>query len=160
RVALPLDRGFDVRGARQRVIHERAGDELAFLVVARALHQALADALHHAAVHLALGHERVQHRAEVVHRAVAHHLYLARLRVALDLARVAAVRERRGNYLGHVLHAEPPRILARELHDADGAVRSRDREAPLISHYVELDVRRRRLQRLGRRLLAFLDDEL
>ena len=57
-----------VVGARHAVVHERAGDELAVLVVDGAFEQRLADALGDAAVHLALDDHRVDDRAEVVDR--------------------------------------------------------------------------------------------
>ena len=55
-------------GARHRVVHERAGHELALFVIDRVLEQRLADALRHAAVHLALDDHRIDNRAEVVDR--------------------------------------------------------------------------------------------
>ena len=57
------------------------------------LHQHLARALRDAAVDLAVQQQRIEHGADVVDHAVAHDLDLAGLRVDLDLADVAAVRE-------------------------------------------------------------------
>ena len=68
-----------VVGARHAVVHQRAGDELAVLVVDRALEQRLADALRDAAVHLALDDHRVDHGAEVVDRGPGDDLALAGL---------------------------------------------------------------------------------
>ena len=82
-----------VVGARHGVIHERAGHELAFLVVDRALAQRLADALRDAAVDLALDDHRIDHHAEIVDRSPGDDLGVAGLRVDLDLADVAAGRE-------------------------------------------------------------------
>ena len=62
-----LERGQIVR-ARHAVIHERAGDELAILVVDRAFEQRLADALRDAAMHLALDDHRIDDGAEIVDR--------------------------------------------------------------------------------------------
>src|SRR5256885_173609 len=64
-------RGVDVEtgqvvGARHAVVHERAGHELAGIVVDAVLEQRLADALGDAAVHLALDDHRVDDLAEVV----------------------------------------------------------------------------------------------
>ena len=55
-------------GARHAVVHERAGHELAVLVIDRAFEQRLADALRDAAVHLALDDHRIDHRAEIIDR--------------------------------------------------------------------------------------------
>ena len=52
--------------ARQRIIHERAGDRLAALVVADFFHQRLADALRHAAMQLARDDHRIDDGAEIV----------------------------------------------------------------------------------------------
>ena len=52
--------------ARQRVVHERAGDRLAAGVVADFLHQRLADALRDAAMQLAFDDHRVDDGAEIV----------------------------------------------------------------------------------------------
>src|SRR3989337_1960995 len=60
----------DVRhlvGARNRVVHERAGQELAVTVVDHRLEERLPQPLGEAAVKLALGKERVDHGARVVH---------------------------------------------------------------------------------------------
>ena len=80
-----------VDGARHRVVHERAGEQLAFVVVDRMLHQRLADALHHAAVELALDDHRIDDGAEIVDRRVSHHLDDAGFGIDLDLGDVAAV---------------------------------------------------------------------
>ena len=77
-----------------RVVHERAGHELAVAVVDRAFQQRLADALRDAAVHLALDDHRIDHDAEVVDRGPAGDLDMAGVGVDLDLADVAAGRER------------------------------------------------------------------
>ena len=62
----------NVFGARHRVIHERAGDRLAAVVVADFLHQRLADALRDAAMQLAGDDHRVDDGAEIVDAGVAH----------------------------------------------------------------------------------------
>ena len=91
-------RGVDLQrrqivGARHGVVHERAGDELAVLVVDRAFAQRLADALRDAAMHLALDDHRIDHDAEIVDRGPGHDLGVAGLGVDLDLADMAAGRE-------------------------------------------------------------------
>ena len=84
-----------VVGARHRVVHERAGQQLArCLVVDAALEHRLADALREAAVHLALDDHRIDDVAEVVDRDEALDLACAGVRVDLDLADVAAGRDR------------------------------------------------------------------
>ena len=82
-----------VVGARHGVVHERAGHELAVLVVDRAFEQRLADALRDAAMHLALDDHRIDDDAEIVDRGPADDLGVAGLRIDLDLADVAAGRE-------------------------------------------------------------------
>ena len=64
----------------------RAGQQLAVLVVDRVLQQRLADALGDAALHLALDDHRVDDAADVVDRDEVHHLDDAGVRVDLDLA--------------------------------------------------------------------------
>ena len=54
-------------GARQAVIHQRAGDELARLrVMDEMLGEGLADALCHPAVNLSCEHQRVDDGADIV----------------------------------------------------------------------------------------------
>ena len=54
-------------GARQRIVHQARGHELAGVgVVDRLLHQRLADALHRAAMHLACEQQRIERHAEIV----------------------------------------------------------------------------------------------
>ena len=62
-------------------------------VVHLVLHQRLAHALHRAALDLAEHDHRVEDAAEIVHHVVAVELDLAGLRIDLDLADVAAVRD-------------------------------------------------------------------
>ena len=74
-----LERGHVV-GARQRVVHQRAGEELTGGVVDHLLEESVADAVRHAAVDLALDDDRVDHGAAVVHRDVAEHVERRRCR--------------------------------------------------------------------------------
>ena len=90
--AVGLERRDLGRGG-QRVVDERAGDQLAVLVVDDLLVQRLADAVGHAAVHLAVDQHRVDGRAAVVDRHPALDLDLAGLHVHVDHARVRAERE-------------------------------------------------------------------
>ena len=55
-----------LRGARQRVVHERAGGERAVGLVDHLLEHGLAEALRRAAPDLALDEQRVHHRAAIV----------------------------------------------------------------------------------------------
>ena len=60
-----------VRGARHRVVHERAGDELPVaLVVDGGLHQRLPDPLREPADQLALDQRVIEHDAGIVHRRI------------------------------------------------------------------------------------------
>ena len=100
RIATGIGRGRvdlerrQVVGARHAVVHERAGHELAVLVVDRALQQRLADALGDAAVDLALDDHRIDRRCRN-HRPRSRPTIsrLAGVRIDLDLADVAAGRE-------------------------------------------------------------------
>ena len=80
-------------GARHRVVHEGAGQELAVAGRTPRLPQRLADALGDAAMHLALHQHRVEDLADIVHRGVARDLDRAGLGIDLDLGDVAAVGE-------------------------------------------------------------------
>src|SRR5947209_12395903 len=59
--------GRHVVGARDRVVHQGAGEELPVAIVDDRLEQGLAEPLRERAVELALGEERVDHRAGVIH---------------------------------------------------------------------------------------------
>ena len=84
----------EVARARHRVIHEGAGQQLPRGgVEADVLHQHLTHALRDAAADLTLEQQRVHDRADIVDDAVAQDLDLAGLRVDLELADMAAVRE-------------------------------------------------------------------
>src|SRR5579871_4428850 len=91
-VGLEMERGA-VGSARQRVIHVSPGDELA---VGRAIdhlfHQRLADALHHAAMHLACEQQRIERDAEIVDDDVVDHPDDTGCRIDLDFGNVRAVR--------------------------------------------------------------------
>ena len=80
-----------VAGARQRIIHERAGQELAILVVHRHFHQRLSDALDHAAVQLAFDDQRVDDGAEVIDRGIFDHGDHAGVGIQFDFADMTAV---------------------------------------------------------------------
>ena len=84
-----------VVGARQRVVHQRAGEQLPRLrVVAAALEHRLPQPLRQAAMHLACDDHRIHEVAEVVDRGEALERRAARLGVHLHLADVAARRIR------------------------------------------------------------------
>jgi hypothetical protein len=78
------------------------------------LEQRLADALSHAAVHLALGQHRIYQSAEVVDRRVAVESDVSRLGVDLDLGDVAAVREGGWRRLGDQRGIEALRQVIRQ----------------------------------------------
>ena len=86
-----LERGHVV-GARHRVIHERAGDQLpARAVEHRVLHHRLAQALGDGAVGLPLDDHGVERAAAIVDRGIGHEHKLAGLRIDLHLGDVTAV---------------------------------------------------------------------
>jgi hypothetical protein len=75
-----------VISARHAVIHERAGEDLAARrVIDAVLAKRLADALHYAAMDLALDDHRVQHHADIVDCGVGDESQLAGIRIDLDL---------------------------------------------------------------------------
>ena len=82
----------EVGRARHRVVHERAGDELAVLVVDDLFDHRLADALRQAAVNLALDDQRVDQVAGIVHGDQLQQLRLAGLAIDLEHRDVAAER--------------------------------------------------------------------
>ena len=86
--------------ARHGVVHERAGQQLAVVVVDRLLQQRLADALHHAAMDLALDQQRIDDGAEIVDRGIFHHL---RVRRSRDRLRPRRRDSRSGRRDGHRL---------------------------------------------------------
>ena len=88
------------------VVGEAGGEQVAVLVVLRALVQRLADALGEATVHLPLDDHRVDLVADVVDAHVRAHLHLAGLGVDLHGGEVGAMR------VGEVLRVD--RRLARE----------------------------------------------
>ena len=108
--------GGDVVGARHRVVHERAGQELARLVVVgEHLEESLAEALHDPAVDLALHEHRVDHPPDVVDDGVAHDTNLAGFDVDLHLADLRAVRERHRRRRERRRLAQPGLEARREL---------------------------------------------
>ncbi len=88
-------KGRAVGRARQRVIHERSGHELAIGgIVDRLLHQGLADALHRAAVYLAGEQQRIEGHPEIIDDDVVDDSDDAGGRIDFDLGDMRAVRKR------------------------------------------------------------------
>src|SRR5262249_32263115 len=138
----------------------RAGDELAVLVVDRALEQRLPHALRDAAVNLALDDHRVDHGAEIIDRGPGDDLAFAGLRIDLDLADVAAGgRGDSGAIVACALLQTRVQLLAGEFVRALGVERdlapgrrlvgARDRELAVLEDEVAFG----RLQHVGRNLL-------
>src|SRR5262249_35136837 len=145
---------------RHAIIHERAGDELAVLVVDRALEQRLAYALRDAAVNLALDDHRIDHGAEIIDRGPGDDLAFAGLRIDLDLADVTAGGKGEvGGIVERPFLQSRLQLLAgefvrdigveRDLAPGRGLVGARDRELAVLEH----DVAFGRLQHVGRDLL-------
>jgi Zn-dependent protease with chaperone function len=88
---LALD-GGQVVGARQRVVHQRAGQQLAGVVVRHVLEKSSAHALGHPAVDLALDDDGVDHHAAIVGDHVAEQPHPARVGIDLDLRDVHGAR--------------------------------------------------------------------
>ncbi len=78
-------------GTRQRVIHQRAGDKLALRVKGRMFMKRLADPLRDPAMHLTFQHQRVDHRAEIIHHRIAQDIDLAGTRVHFKLDHMGAI---------------------------------------------------------------------
>src|SRR5262249_54218345 len=87
------DEQRQIVGARHRVVHERAADELAAAIVGATLEQRLADALGKAAVNLALDDHRIDDGADVVDAPEPDDLDAAGVRVDLELADMRPVAE-------------------------------------------------------------------
>ena len=94
---LHLDRlpAGEVCGRRKGVADERARERVSLVVVDELLVEGLRDAGEDAAVHLALGDQRIDERARVVDRDEALELDLPRLDIDLDDGDVDTERERR-----------------------------------------------------------------
>ena len=140
----------DVVGARQGVVHQRAGERLAARTVDDAdLAQRLPDTLNDAAMGLALDDQRVDGAAHVVDGDVAHEIDGAGLRVHLDLAHVAAVGE---HELVHLVVTHDRETVG-HLEQPDPTIGARNGEpAARVRHVV-----RRGLQGKGRAALALGD---
>src|SRR5262249_60031374 len=80
------DEQRQIVGARHRVVHERAADDLAAAVVGATLEQRLADALGEAAVDLALDDHRIDDGADVVDAPETDDLDAAGVGIDLELA--------------------------------------------------------------------------
>src|SRR5581483_1980370 len=134
-----------------RVIHERAGEKLAaVVVVAPVFEQRLPDALGDAALHLALDQHRLQHPAAIVDRGIGGEHGAAGLGVDLDLGDVAAVGEGGGG-VDALLAVEA--CGGGDLEQADAAVGADDLEnAAAIG-----DVGLRSFENLGGGAAALLD---
>ena len=151
--------GREGRGARHGVIHERAGDELARVAVVDVLlEQRLADALRHAAVDLAEHDRTMQRTADVVDGGVALQVDVTGVGVDLDFADMRTP-------LGHAMPSTVftfsmidalVRLLCRQVAQADAAISTGDGET---ARGVD-DVGGARLQRIGRQLLALVDQLL
>ena len=84
---------------RQRIVHQRRGEQLSSLVVCHPLKQRPTDALDHPAVDLALHLRRVNGAANVLGRKVVEYAHLACLRINGDLRQVRG-EHRRGDAIG------------------------------------------------------------
>ena len=134
-------------------------------VVDGVLQHRLAEALRHAAGHLAAHDQRVHRLADIVAHAVAHQFDDAGFRIDLHLGHVAAVGERVGIDRRDLGGIQQGRRLPGggffPLRRAS-AMMSMPRSVPTMENRAigEGDVRDRGLQFLGRRLLALCDDGL
>jgi hypothetical protein len=90
-----IDDRRHVHRARHRVVHERAGDELAIaLVIDGVFHQRLPDTLRERADKLTFGKRVVEDHTRIIDRRIGDDLGDAGVRIDLDLGNMAAVRER------------------------------------------------------------------
>src|SRR5262249_41908261 len=138
----------EVIGARHRIVHERARQQLSRRVISNVLKQGLAYPLGDAAVQLTFHQQWVDHVADVVNRRVAHQLDLAGCLVDFDLTDVTTVWEsalaavegasfeQAGLHpLGNLGRGEG---VARELENADRLVGAGDRELSGLEYDVVL----------------------
>ena len=115
-------------GARHRVVHEAAGDDLRVAVIHAEFAEHLAQALRQPAQDLALQQGEVYDRAAIVDGHVAQQVGDPRLGVDLDLGHVRAGRVGLGRLVVD-RGVEPAGEPGCELHKADAAIRSGDGEA-------------------------------
>ena len=92
--------------AGHRVVHVRAAEQLALLVINDVFQQGLANALRNAAMELTVHQHRIDDGAEIVDCRVLHHLRVARDGVDLHLADVAAVGVGGGRSLADMVDVE------------------------------------------------------
>ena len=102
------------------VVHQLAGDQLAVLVVDGLLVERLAQALHDAAVHLAIHEHRVDDVADIVHRHVAFDVHLPGVAIHFRHHDVRAEREREVRRLPEVRRHHARLGLGRQFHGAIG----------------------------------------
>jgi hypothetical protein len=95
-----------VGGARQCIIREGSGQELALFIEHGLLHQRLTDALNDPAMHLSRHQQRVHDNAEIIDHRIFDDFNDTGLRVDLDLGDVAAIRKGRGRAFMDMLYIE------------------------------------------------------
>ena len=151
--------------ARHGVVHERAGHQLAVEIVDGLLKQHLAQALHHAALNLALDQQRIDDGAKIIDCGVSHDVRCAGVRIDLDFGDMAAIREGGGDRFGHDMVTSsdvgtpsgsfrPPRNRAAKLQQIDRAVGAGNDKTTCL----EFDVAGGRFQHMRGNLLAAVDD--
>src|SRR5262249_21201911 len=154
--------GRHVFRAGYRVVHERAGQELAAGVVDTVFAHRLAEPLRDAALDLAVHDHRIDHGADVVDAPIAEDLYFAGVAIDLDLAGVRAVAPGEVRRVVDRAVLQPEllgRIAGRVVGDAgdlaqrDAAVGAGNSEASLL----EGDIAGRGFQQMCGNPLALLD---
>ena len=147
-----------IPGARHGVIGEGAARELALRRIDGALHEALADALHDAALDLPGHDERVHQHTKIIDAGIAHHLRLAGVGIDLDLADMHAIRigRRRGwMHMADIERAAADAQFVGQIEKTDRAVRALDGETA-IGKFNVIDSR---FEKLCRRIARFLDHQ-
>ncbi len=109
-------------GPRHRIVHERAGEELAVVAILAMLHEDLAQALAYAAMDLAMHDRRIDDGADVIDGDIAIDGDRAGFRIELDLADMASV--------GKVHVGRDVIALGIEARKRQGIRRQRDLSAP------------------------------
>ena len=116
-------------GVRNRVIHQRPGEQLPAFIVDDFLEKCLRQTLRDAAVHLTFDDHRVDQRTAVIDREVFFDPHLAGARVDLDHADVRAERKH------EVRRLEPPRCVEARLETRRQMVAHEGEEAGFRSRH-------------------------
>src|SRR5262249_35449551 len=106
----------EIMGAWNRVVHQRAGQELAVFVVHDFFMQGLTDALHETAVNLSLDKEWIDHVAAIVDSHIFRDLRFSRFFIEFDHTNVSAEWEGEVRWLKEPRRIQPRFDPGRKVH--------------------------------------------